>query len=175
MFGSCNYSAQTAMSMVEAKAAGLGQGELQAGMSTLNSISHMLVSHNRLTRPSDGYITALRYRARAAGSKHLTDPRSCGHAGATGLVVVVRPRYQARDGRALLLCHCRDAYGKAFLGSCVQLVGFCESRAVGSGSCGRGVVLSKNGSVLANILQYGQECYCTSKLKMSNEMFSSSL
>jgi hypothetical protein len=24
-------------------------------------------------------------------------------------------------------------------------------------------------------LQYGQECYCTSKLKMSNEMFSSSL
>jgi hypothetical protein len=44
MFGSCAYSAQTAMSMVEATKAGIGQGELQAGMSTLNSISHMLVS-----------------------------------------------------------------------------------------------------------------------------------
>lgn len=46
MFGSCTYSAQTAMQMVEATEAGIGQGELQAGMSTLNSISHMLVSRD---------------------------------------------------------------------------------------------------------------------------------
>ena len=58
MFGSCTYSAQTAMSMVEATAAGLGQGELQAGMSTLNSISHMLVSRNQLARLSSNPCVA---------------------------------------------------------------------------------------------------------------------
>ena len=42
MFGSCTYAAQSAMAMVEANKAGIGQGELQAGMSSLNSISHML-------------------------------------------------------------------------------------------------------------------------------------
>jgi len=41
-FGSTTYSAQSAMAMVEAQRAGIGQGELQAGLSSLNAISHVL-------------------------------------------------------------------------------------------------------------------------------------